>query len=1055
MEKPELETSRIHGFTSWVNMRLLPYDKGLGNVLIDLMKGTNMKMLLQSVTGTTTEKIQSFEKLTTEQIRTRCEWAVKHLKEHQVIPEGVYVDSQLFAVRNAKHVFDLLWRLVEHDIWFLWERIDFLLQDDAKGLLEVPLKWIPTGQSTDIGKSARNRAILSGYDGSQTGRPDQYLGKFNETEAMVAFSKRNLTKRYPKPSICLIEIIQLVLQKRPEGRRISFTKLTELSDIRVICSLINYFVPNLIPTEILLNDRWGLNLALAIIDDVLCCKSYLTSEDFVLVDEMAICSFMCYFFLVFFKYRQGEMAVRRADELRRKQYNASQKLRKLEEEGNTGMDKIQLEQDINQYNFDLTNLRKNYDLRSAAQWRDHVEQARVKVVSIIANKLQVRYDWFDVSVEATIADICRQKAVNLILTDGYAFYRILDGKQEIVTSERSFILIHKQTRQITVDKSLCKNDDDSLHPVIRKANVRSILEIGNINGSTEVKADRYPQYEIYIDSPSQNKSIPAKTTFLYQVFPDSLKFYHTFLLKACSEGHQESVDHLLEFLQRLYPEFINMHDPNTLNTALHIACKHNHLNIARCCLDYGAEVNSLNKEGNTPLFCAAEKFSKSCAKLLLEYGADISVVNNRKKTVSEICVNEEFQQTLITVSEFIASVIRALTQGDKEVLDRVITDHVEGRYTLSSLNSRFINGSTLLHTACYFNNLPAVQRLVKLDVNLDVRDFQGKTALHRTRDINIIKFLLECNADINATDADGNTAIHAKCAGERNKPLELEAIRVLHEYGAELDRCNSKGETCFHLAARKGNTEVLQLLFELDETNMRESIQAIEQKPNEENISIVGLAIRSDHQDSAAWLLEHGFMFKQNEPDELIHDILSETITVAEPECLLQFLSKEGNATFSNAYEDGNSTLHLAAAMATIEPLKFLLSLGFDPDVVNQAKETPLFVATRINNIDAACVLIEHGVDCRTKNDQGYTAFDYILDIDEWLASEKFDEETHARLRAYKYKSIRTLIYNVTAKLNQEVKHSEVTKYRYIFIGTVSILRIGETPRDYGAAPKT
>ncbi|CAF1627636.1 unnamed protein product [Adineta ricciae] len=946
MEKPELETSRIHGFTSWVNMRLLPYDKGLGNVLLDLMKGTNMKMLLQSVTGTTTEKIQSFEKLTTEQIRTRCEWAVKHLKEHQVIPEGVYVDSQLFAVRNAKHVFDLLWRLVEHDIWFLWERIDFLLQDDAKGLLEVPLKWIPTGQSTDIGKSARNRAILSGYDGSQTGRPDKYLGKFNETEAMVAFSKRNLTKRYPKPSICLIEIIQLVLQKRPEGRRINFTKLTELSDIRVMCSLINYFVPNLIPTEILLNDRWGLNLALAIIDDVLCCKSYLTSEDFVLVDEMAICSFMCYFFLVFFKYRQGEMAVRRADELRRKQYNASQKLRKLEEEGNTGMGKIQLEQDITQYNFDLTNLRKNYDLRSAAQWRDHVEQARSKVVSIIANKLQVRYDWFDVPVEATIADICRQKAVNLILTDGYAFYRILDGKQEIVTSERSFILIHKQTRQITVDKSLCKNDDDSLHPVIRKANIRSILEIGNINGNTEVKADRYPQYE----------------------------------------------------------------------------------DIARCCLDYGAEVNSLNKEGNTPLFCAAEKFSKSCAKLLLEYGADISVVNNRKKTVSEMCVNEEFQQTLITVSEFIASVIRALTQGDKEVLDRVITDHVEGRYTLSSLNSRFINGSTLLHTACYFNNLPAVQRLVKLDVNLDVRDFQGKTALHRTRDINIIKFLLECNADINATDAEGNTAIHAKCAGERNKPLELEAIRVLHEYGAELDRCNSKGETCFHLAARKGNTEVLQLLFELDETNMRESIQAIEQKPSEENISIVGLAIRSDHQDSAAWLLEHGFMFKQNEPDELIRDILSETITVAEPECLLQFLSKEGNATFSNAYEDGNSTLHLAAAMATIEPLKFLLSLGFDPDVVNQAKETPLFVATRINNIDAACILIEHGVDCRTKNDQGYTAFDYILDIDEWLASEKFDEETHARLRAYKYKSIRTLIYNVTAKLNQEVKHNEQTK---------------------------
>lgn len=81
MATNESDLSRIHGFTSWINMRLLPFEQGLNNILLDLMKGTNMKMLLQSVTGTTTEKIQSFEKLSPEQIRTRCEWAVKHLKE--------------------------------------------------------------------------------------------------------------------------------------------------------------------------------------------------------------------------------------------------------------------------------------------------------------------------------------------------------------------------------------------------------------------------------------------------------------------------------------------------------------------------------------------------------------------------------------------------------------------------------------------------------------------------------------------------------------------------------------------------------------------------------------------------------------------------------------------------------------------------------------------------------------------------------------------------------------------------------------------------------------
>ncbi|CAF3574213.1 unnamed protein product, partial [Rotaria sordida] len=1007
MDASELELSRIHGFTSWINMRLMPFEQGLNNILTDLMKGTNMKMLLQSVTGTTTEKIQSFEKLSPEQIRTRCEWAVKHLKEHQVIPEDVHVDARLFAVRSAKHVFDLLWRLVEHDIWFLWERIDFLLQDDASALLQVPLKWIPTiDSSSDIDKSKKNISLLAGFGTkdvvddvmSQAGQSGKKPGKFSETEPMLAFSKRNLTKKYPKPSACIIEMIQLVLQKTSEGRRINFTKLQELSDLRILCSLVNYFIPNLIPTEILLNDRWSLNLTLAIIDDVLCCKSNLNSEDLVLADEMSICAFMCYFFLVFFKYRQSDIATQRTDEIRRKHFNALQKLR-ASDQVDIDEDKTHLEQEILQCKSDLTNIRKKYDLRSALQWREHIDQTRVKVITIIGNKLKVRFDWFDVPEEMTIAEICRRKAVNLVLTEGYAFYRILDRKQEIVTAERSFILIHKQTRQIIVDKSLCKKDDDSLNPVIRKANIRSILGIANISDHTEVKADRYPQYEVYINAPSQNKTLPDKTIFLYQVFPESLKFYHNFLLKACAEGHLDSVVHLVQFLQKLYPNFINLHESNSDNTALHVACKHNNMNIARYCLDNGAYVDSLNKDGNTPLFCAAERFANSCAKLLLEYGADITIVNNRKKTIRESCISDEFQQTVTDVSTFIASVVPALTNGDKEILDRVICDHVEERYTLSSLNSRFVNGSTLIHTACYFNNLASVKRLLRLGVNPDVRDYQGKTPLHHTQDIKIIKLLVESNADINAIDNDGNTPLHTKCAGEYNKPLELNAIRILHEYGAVLDKCNANDETCFHLAARNGHTEILQLLFELDEKTIREAVRVAEQRLSPQNLSTLALAVRYDHLDSAIWLSEHEFTFKQNEPKDLINDILTEKIISTEPERLLQFVCKEGNATLSTIYDGSNTALHLAASMASTEPLKLLISLGFDPSVVNQSKETPLFVATRTNNIDAACVLIENGTDWRIKNIEGYTAFDYILDIDEWLASKKFDEDTYACLQ--------------------------------------------------------
>ena len=117
-----------------------------------------------------------------------------------------------------------------------------------------------------------------------------------------------------------------------------------------------------------------------------------------------------------------------------------------------------------------------------------VDDARVvrPVTTIIANKMQVRFDWFDVPIEETIAIVCRKKAVNLvkrdfplvpspklssfsfqILTEGYAFYRILDRKTEIVTAERSFILIHKQTRQIIVDNSICKSETRCCSGIVR------------------------------------------------------------------------------------------------------------------------------------------------------------------------------------------------------------------------------------------------------------------------------------------------------------------------------------------------------------------------------------------------------------------------------------------------------------------------------------------------------------------------------------------------------------------------------------------------------------
>jgi len=37
-------------------------------------------------------------------------------------------------------VFDLLWRLISHDIWFVWERVEYLQVEDLDVLTQVAFK---------------------------------------------------------------------------------------------------------------------------------------------------------------------------------------------------------------------------------------------------------------------------------------------------------------------------------------------------------------------------------------------------------------------------------------------------------------------------------------------------------------------------------------------------------------------------------------------------------------------------------------------------------------------------------------------------------------------------------------------------------------------------------------------------------------------------------------------------------------------------------------------------------------------------------------------------
>jgi ankyrin repeat protein len=58
------------------------------------------------------------------------------------------------------------------------------------------------------------------------------------------------------------------------------------------------------------------------------------------------------------------------------------------------------------------------------------------------------------------------------------------------------------------------------------------------------------------------------------------------------------------------------------NTALHFACRHGEIELARKILDKGADPDAVTAEGDTPLLLAAATGSAELVDLLLEHGAD-------------------------------------------------------------------------------------------------------------------------------------------------------------------------------------------------------------------------------------------------------------------------------------------------------------------------------------------------------------------------------------------------------------------------------------------------
>ncbi|XP_061182605.1 uncharacterized protein LOC133190936 [Saccostrea echinata] len=1016
--------TRIKGFTAWVNLRLMPYDHLLNNVIMDLLTGTHMKYLVESITGYDIKRLESFDDLSQQQKQTRVDWIVDELKKASVLPSDVHVDTRLFAMRSADQVFDLLWRLISHDIWFVWERAEYLQQLDEDVLCQVPFKWTPEPPPVKKKKKQQKKSLLSGFGGagSQDELDEEDLAdwiKWPNADYVKNFKKK---KRdfgdYPSPDDCILEMVNYQLKTVKDGKNLNCHSIDDLVDSRVLCALVNSFVPNTFTSDLLLNDRWTIILALKTAERMFYADTPFDSEDLVEADPMAVCSYFCFFFMMAYKFRQCRAVVNRFEfigMLIREAQHEIDKFAPIVANMQELQRRKELKNEIEMHRQAQDKIKKKFDVDYCKKWMQHIEHAKSEVRRSIRDKMRSRFDIITIPRNITVNDLCLSFVINLSLTNGSGFYEVTS--KEVWTEGRKIVIKNKETGEFT----------DDFSGVNKGPSVKELLKLPDA-GVIEIMPGDHPEYEIFLEAPSRNKQLKAGIKFLYQVFPGNTGSWQRLFIKSARDNEFETVEKMIIFFQS-HPQFINAKEPKSGNTALHWACRNGHFEIARLLMENGANIDSKNILKNTPLNAGIEGLQRKICHYLIEWGCDVHFKNTKNLTPFETVKNDEFKRYLIELYEFYSAVVPRIMSGDMKLMDRVIKDHATGVKELCCLRSRCINGSTLLHTAAYYGHKNAIRELLRLRMDINVRDYKGATPLHRSKNTEIMELLLDAGALVDAEDVEGNTPLHVKCYGESGKPSDMTSIELLLNKNASLSKRNSRGLLPIHCCAMQGRIDVMRMMMRYDHDGFMAKAIAGEES-NKPPPSLLNLAIANDFTECAQWLLANGFYFKEKEQDILMRRILTEQIILKDSQDAVKFLLDNGADVNPRYYPGNNSALHYAASLSgEADILELLLKYDASVDSINDEGETPLFFATKSNNQFAASTLIDRKTNYRHKNNMGQTAFDYIIDYDEWIECGYFDDEIKARLKAYNLKHSRDLVRAISKKVKTIPYHPLRPRY--------------------------
>ncbi|XP_074141587.1 transient receptor potential cation channel subfamily A member 1 [Sminthopsis crassicaudata] len=272
-------------------------------------------------------------------------------------------------------------------------------------------------------------------------------------------------------------------------------------------------------------------------------------------------------------------------------------------------------------------------------------------------------------------------------------------------------------------------------------------------------------------------------------------------------------------------DIINTVDGNN-ETLLHRVSLFDHHELAEYLISMGANINSIDDEGRSPLLLATSSASWNIVNLLLSKGVDVEIKDYFGRNFLHLTVLQPYGLKNLKPEFLQMQCIKNL------VMDEDIDGCTPLHYACSqgvplSVNNllrldvsiciKSKDNKSPLHFAANFGRINTCQRLVHEMTDtrlLNEGDHNGMTPLHlaaKNGHDKVVKFLLKKGA-LFLSDHNGWTALHHASMGGYTQTMKI----ILDTNMKCTDHIDEEGNTALHYAAREGHSKAVALLLDYD-----------------------------------------------------------------------------------------------------------------------------------------------------------------------------------------------------------------------------------------------